>query len=100
MVGPVSAASKRVVGFGYGACRIEPRLGRWINSLSFLRPRFTSRPFAFRRSKTRIALDASGENRTLLTPIFALIVYRLGQEILNLQSGVRFPVGAPVSTLT
>jgi hypothetical protein len=26
---------------------------------------------------------------------FALIVYRLGQEILNLQSGVRFPVGAP-----
>ena len=25
----------------------------------------------------------------------ALIVYRLGQEILNLQSGVRFPVGAP-----
>jgi hypothetical protein len=26
---------------------------------------------------------------------FAPIVYRLGQEILILQSGVRFPVGAP-----
>ena len=42
------------------------------------------------------ALDAPCETVTLLPPIFALIVYRLGQEILNLQSGVRFPVGAPI----
>ena len=41
-----------------------------------------------------IALDAGTETATLSPPIFALIVYRLGQEILNLQSGVRFPVGA------
>jgi hypothetical protein len=41
-----------------------------------------------------IALDAVTETATLSSPIFALIVYRLGQEILNLQSGVRFPVGA------
>lgn len=39
-------------------------------------------------------LDAWNETATLSLPIFALIVYRLGQEILNLQSGVRFPVGA------
>jgi hypothetical protein len=45
--------------------------------------------------KRAIALDAPRETVTLLPPIFALIVYRLGQEILNLQSGVRFPVGAP-----
>ena len=42
------------------------------------------------------ALDPPGETVTLLPPVFALIVYRLGQEILNLQSGVRFPVGAPL----
>jgi hypothetical protein len=34
---------------------------------------------------------------SLVAFTFALIVYRLGQEILNLQSGVRFPVGAPIS---
>ena len=51
------------------------------------------------RGNAAIALDARGETRTLLAPVFALIVYRLGQEILNLQSGVRFPVGAPVFTL-
>ena len=43
------------------------------------------------------ALDAARETGTLLPPQTALIVYRLGQEILNLQSGVRFPVGAPIS---
>jgi hypothetical protein len=43
------------------------------------------------------ALDPLEECATLTPPIFALIVYRLGQEILNLQSGVRFPVGAPSS---
>ena len=42
------------------------------------------------------ALDARHETMTLGFPIFALIVYRLGQEILNLQSGFRFPVGAPL----
>jgi hypothetical protein len=46
-------------------------------------------------SQDGIALDGFGESVTLPSPIFALIVYRLGQEILNLQSGVRFPVGAP-----
>jgi hypothetical protein len=45
-------------------------------------------------------LDACVESATLSPPIFALIVYRLGQEILNLQSGVRFPVGAPSSVLS
>ncbi len=43
------------------------------------------------------ALDPVHGNETLSPPVFALIVYRLGQEILNLQSGVRFPVGAPIS---
>ena len=42
-------------------------------------------------------LDPPRETETLSPPIFALLVYRLGQEILNLQSGVRFPVGAPSS---
>ena len=42
------------------------------------------------------ALDAARETATLHGPQTALIVYRLGQEILNLQSGVRFPVGAPL----
>ena len=35
--------------------------------------------------------------RRIYFTLGALIVYRLGQEILNLQSGVRFPVGAPSS---
>ena len=41
-------------------------------------------------------LDARAEIGTVVPPSAALIVYRLGQEILNLQSGVRFPVGAPI----
>ena len=48
---------------------------------------------AFDRKRT---LDARVEIRTVIPPVAALIVYRLGQEILNLQSGVRFPVGAPL----
>jgi hypothetical protein len=40
-------------------------------------------------------LTRSAETRRSPLQFFALIVYRLGQEILNLQSGVRFPVGAP-----
>jgi hypothetical protein len=51
----------------------------------------------YSHAQTANALDASPESATLLPPILALIVYRLGQEILNLQSGVRFPVGAPKS---
>ena len=43
------------------------------------------------------ALDARGEIPSVFPPLVALIVYRLGQEILILQSGVRFPVGAPIS---
>jgi hypothetical protein len=41
------------------------------------------------------ALDARKEIPTVFPPSDAPIVYRLGQEILILQSGVRFPVGAP-----
>ena len=43
------------------------------------------------------ALDACKEIPTVFPPSDAPIVYRLGQEILILQSGVRFPVGAPSS---
>jgi hypothetical protein len=43
------------------------------------------------------ALDARKEIPTVFPPSDAPIVYRLGQEILILQSGVRFPVGAPIS---
>lgn len=52
-----------------------------------------------RRAEQRgkVALDAVGKIQTFVPPRAALIVYRLGQEILNLQSGVRFPVGAPIS---
>ncbi len=42
-------------------------------------------------------LTPAGKAGPLAAGFFALIVYRLGQEILNLQSGVRFPVGAPYS---
>ena len=43
----------------------------------------------------KLALDACEEIQTVFPPSDAPIVYRLGQEILILQSGVRFPVGAP-----
>ena len=45
-----------------------------------------------------ISLERLGRERTLPNPrsAHAPIVYRLGQEILILQSGVRFPVGAPL----
>ncbi len=43
-------------------------------------------------------LTPAGKAGPLAAGFFALIVYRLGQEILNLQSGVRFPVGAPISS--
>lgn len=44
-----------------------------------------------------MGLDGIGRKSFLLRFFvkFAPIVYRLGQEILILQSGVRFPVGAP-----
>ena len=45
-------------------------------------------------------LTRGGKLGTVNLPLVALIVYRLGQEILNLQSGVRFPVGAPSSEET
>jgi hypothetical protein len=58
-------------------------LGPWFDFLSSPPP------------TTELALDPRAEIATVSRPIAALIVYRLGQEILNLQSGVRFPVGAP-----
>lgn len=55
-----------------------------------------SEPLKLRSSdSSQSRLDGFRETARLPFPIFALIVYRLGQEILNLQSGVRFPVGAP-----
>ena len=46
-------------------------------------------------NRLKRALDARREIQTVFPPSDAPIVYRLGQEILILQSGVRFPVGAP-----
>lgn len=51
----------------------------------------------WKRASVNVALDAAAKIQTFVPPSAALIVYRLGQEILNLQSGVRFPVGAPIS---
>ena len=42
-------------------------------------------------------LEIPGPSPMVSRFIFALIVYRLGQEILILQSGVRFPVRAPAT---
>jgi hypothetical protein len=51
--------------------------------------------FHGRTGKSRLTRS----DKTKLSPLRldAPIVYRLGQEILILQSGVRFPVGAPLS---
>ena len=48
-----------------------------------------------RQSGSKLALDPTAGIESVSRSSAALIVYRLGQEILNLQSGVRFPVGAP-----
>ena len=53
------------------------------------------RPFCGHLIPPNPGLDDFRQNPTVCPPPDALIVYRLGQEILNLQSGVRFPVGAP-----
>ena len=50
-----------------------------------------------RNERCNSRLTSGRKLGTLNLPLAALIVYRLGQEILNLQSGVRFPVGAPIS---
>lgn len=55
----------------------------------------TAKPARPRRKPQNSRLTLTRKSEPSSPPSDALIVYRLGQEILNLQSGVRFPVGAP-----